>query len=162
MNYELRIINYKFLIIICLVSGFLLPISAFANEGSKGFTVVAAIEPLGLNHIIKKGDVKLIEVKTKGERDAVDIDEVIGKRVRRPIGANNVIKKDYLQDEISLAVKKGDTVILVAENGNVRVSAKGRLKENGGVGSFVRVENISSGKILSGKIIEPGIVLIDF
>ncbi|MBI5682872.1 MAG: flagellar basal body P-ring formation protein FlgA [Deltaproteobacteria bacterium] len=162
MNYKLQITNYKFLFIIYLAGGFLCPVNAFAVEDKKEFAVVAAVEPLGLDHIIKEGDVKVTHIKYRDDRDMTELRDVIGRKVKRPIGANNVIKKDYLQEGVSMAVKKGDTVILIAEKDNVRVSTKGKLKEDGGLGSVVRVENISSGKILSGKIIEPGIVKIDF
>jgi len=130
------------------------------SSNAEGGPVVVANIPLGIHHIIKEGDVRIVMMGTRDLRDAVDLGEVVGKRVKRPIGVNIPVKRDYLED--ARAVKRGDMVILMAEKGNLKISTKGVVKEDGNLGGVVRVENISSGRIVSGRVIGPGMVAVDF
>jgi len=128
-------------------------------EGGK-VPVVIAIRPLGLHHVITEEDVKLVYREKRDSRTISDPREVIGKEVRRPIGKNNVVKRNYLKE--APLVKRGSLVILIAEKGNLKVSTKGLAREDGGLGAIIRVENVTSGKIVTGRIVEPGVVAVDF
>ncbi|MBI5327348.1 MAG: flagellar basal body P-ring formation protein FlgA [Deltaproteobacteria bacterium] len=160
MNFKFQISNFKFIIVIYLASCFFYPLNSFADEKPDKISVVVAIVSLGIGHIITENDVKLVMRDARDDKVLTDLNDAVGKKVFRPIGINNAIKKDYLQD--AAAIKKGDAVILVAEKGNVRVSGKGKIREDGALGTAVRVENILSGKVVRGRVIEPGVVAIDF
>ncbi|MBI5598578.1 MAG: flagellar basal body P-ring formation protein FlgA [Deltaproteobacteria bacterium] len=131
-----------------------------AFEAAGGFPVVVATRPLSINHIVSAEDVRMSERASRDLRDASYLNEVIGKRLIRPIGADVAVKKDYLRAD--RAVKRGDAVVLVAEKGNLKAFAKAVAREDGAMGDVLRVENASSGRIISGRLIEPGVVAVDF
>lgn len=133
---------------------------SFAGDDKRKFAVVVTTVSLDMNHIITESDVRIMIMDSIDSRDAIALNDVIGKRVKRPIGLNNVVKKDYLQD--TYGVKKGDTVILIVQNGNLKISTKGVVREDGAVGDIVRVENASSGKIINGRVVELGMVEVNF
>ncbi len=120
--------------------------------------VVIASKTLQIGHVVAAGDVRVVKVRSKGPRDAVRLEDVVGKRVKRPVGKGNTVKRDYIGER--LAIRKGDRVIIVVRNGNLRVSANGLARDDGATGDAVDVENLASGKVVSGIVVEPGVVEI--
>ncbi len=131
------------------------PLHAGGPEG-----VVITLRPLGIGEIIGREDVVWKEGKRRSPREASSIEEVVGKRVRRPIGKGNRVKLDYLEEPS--VVRRGEEVILLVEKGNLRITAKGIAREEGGRGDLIMVENISSGKVVTGRVVEPRVVKVDF
>jgi flagellar basal body P-ring formation protein FlgA len=72
----------------------------------------------------------------------------IGLTAGRPISSGAVITNQYLV--ASKAVQRGQTVTLVADAGGMSVRMAGRALSDGLVNQRVRVENLSSGKIVEG------------
>jgi flagella basal body P-ring formation protein FlgA len=60
------------------------------------------------------------------------------------------------------AVQRGQTVTLVAEAGGISIRMAGRALSDGFVNQRVRVENLSSGKIVEGIARSPQVVEIIF
>jgi flagellar basal body P-ring formation protein FlgA len=58
-------------------------------------------------------------------------------------------------------MRRGNTVLLVYENGGLRVEAPGIAEENGRAGELIQVKNSSSGKLLRGKVLDGRVVRID-
>jgi flagellar basal body P-ring formation protein FlgA len=51
-------------------------------------------------------------------------------------------------------IHQGDIISLVAHNGAIEVATTGRALQNGCINQFIRVQNLQSKKILSGKVID--------
>lgn len=148
-------------ILIPLLLIFIIPSSSSAGGHEEGLQqVVVSNMPLGIDHIITEDDVRIVFKTSTSPKEAHSLSEVVGRRVRRPIGKNNTIKMDYL--DAREVVRRGDTVIIVAEKGGLKVTTKGVAKDNGSSGEMIRVENISSGKVITGRVVESGVVKVDF
>lgn len=122
--------------------------------------VVITLRPLGIGETIGREDVVVVHRERRSPREASNLGEVVGKRVRRPIGRGNTVKLDYLEDPP--LVRRGEEVLLLLEKGKLRITAKGVAKDEGSKGDIVRVENISSGKVIRGRVVEQRIVRVDF
>jgi flagella basal body P-ring formation protein FlgA len=59
-------------------------------------------------------------------------------------------------------VQKGDRVIIKAENKLIKITALGKVLEDGRAGDQVKVMNISSGKEIWATVIGPGKVSVTF
>ncbi len=123
--------------------------------------VVVAMRSLRIRDRIGSGDVRIERVQLK-DLDApvfVSLVDVVGLRVRRPFRAGAYIKRDYVQPET--LVRRGDKVIVVADNGILKIRSKARALEDGYSGSVVEART-SGGKIVMGTINERGELAVAF
>lgn len=72
----------------------------------------------------------------------------IGLTASRPISSGAVITNQFLV--AAKAVQRGQTVTLVADGGGMSVRMAGRALSDGLVNQRVRVQNLSSGKVVEG------------
>jgi flagella basal body P-ring formation protein FlgA len=94
-------------------------------------------------------------------KDAVKTtDEVIGTALTRSVIANRPIVAGMVSG--TLRVKKGQRVAIVAESPNFSMVVKGELKETAYVGSDVKVLNIDSKKVVSGRLVSESTVKVVF
>jgi flagella basal body P-ring formation protein FlgA len=94
-------------------------------------------------------------------KDAVKTtDEVIGTALTRSVIANRPIVTGMVSG--TQHVKKGQRVTIVAESPNFSIVVKGELKETAYVGSDVKVLNIDSKKVISGRLINESTVKVVF
>lgn len=83
---------------------------------------------------------------------------VAGKVPKRGMPPGAVVRQSDLAD--AMAVKRGDQVTLVSTIGGISVRAHGVVTGSAAVGGQVSAENLSSKRIVRGRLIEPGIVEI--
>ncbi len=62
----------------------------------------------------------------------------------------------------AVILKARDPVRLVARIGSVQVTARGEAVEDGRLGQIVRVRNIDSSRIVSGRLMENNVVEVDY
>lgn len=72
----------------------------------------------------------------------------VGRTAARPISEGTVLSNQQLV--ASKAVLRGQTVTLLADSGGIRIQMAGRALTDGMVNQRVRVQNLSSGKIVEG------------
>jgi len=72
----------------------------------------------------------------------------VGRTAARPISGGSILSNQQLV--ASKAVQRGQTVTLVADAGGMSVRMAGRALSDGMVNQRVRVQNLSSGKIVEG------------
>jgi flagella basal body P-ring formation protein FlgA len=72
----------------------------------------------------------------------------IGLTASRPISSGAVITNQYLM--AAKAVQRGQEVTLVADIGSMSVRMAGRALSDGLMNQRVKVENLSSGKVVEG------------
>jgi flagella basal body P-ring formation protein FlgA len=83
-----------------------------------------------------------------------------GKSMLRAVAANMPLTEGMLSD--ALLVKKGQQVMLVAESEGLSITTKAEMKETASVGSFVKVINLSSRKVLTGLLLDDRTVRVEF
>jgi flagella basal body P-ring formation protein FlgA len=123
---------------------------------------VRAAGKIRSGQIIGHGDVVLAEDgHHKSHEDMFSsIDAVVGKKARRNIRSGQPITGRMIEDPP--AVKKGNRVLLKAENASIKVTALGRVLQDGRVGDQVRVLNTTSGKEVLAVVEGPGLVSVSF
>ncbi len=133
-----------------------------AAELRRARPVVVARRTLPMGHRIGPEDVST-EVR-EGWRNHEDLyvstGEIVGKKVWRPVSKGACVKRWHVRDRRDM--QKGQSVVIVAESGAVRVEAPGRLLESGNPGERVRVLNRASGKELYATVVDAHTVLVSF
>ncbi len=85
-----------------------------------------------------------------------DINAIEGKVLRRPLRHNIVIPPNALHDP--MLIKRGEKVTILAQNMGIKVHMKGKALKNGSEGEVIRVQNLSSKRIIEGKVLSAGVV----
>ncbi len=116
--------------------------------------VVRSRRPIRKGEIIDEKDVyrTLINIKQISKGAAIKKDTVVGRILRQSIPANRTITGNLIED--IPVIKKGQKVILLFDNGRLRIITDGVAKENGHVGKYIKVTNRSSRKQILGKIVD--------
>jgi len=88
------------------------------------------------------------------------LNQIVGKRATRTIPAGRVVTRRMI--EIPPVVRKGDRVIIKAENHSFEITALGRVLGDAHAGEQVKVVNVSSGKEIFATVVGPGQVRVTF
>lgn len=81
-----------------------------------------------------------------------------GHRLKRALPAGTALTVEMLQPD--LLVRRGQQVTLIAANGGVQIRAQGQALTEGGISDRVRVQNVSSLKVVEGVVESDGIVRV--
>ena len=124
--------------------------------------VVASTHGMARDHIVGPGDVmvtsKWMDTATTGV--LTDAGEAVGKKAAMRINAGTEITRQMLRSVP--VVKKGEVVRVVLESGPMAISTVGLCQEDGGQGDLVRVQNLSSKKIIFARVMAQSLVRVDF
>lgn len=99
-------------------------------------------------------------IRSKNPNWIMDPEEIIGMRAKRSISGNKVIQVNML-DRPPL-VRKEDRVKIVLESKFLKISTAGIAKESGPKGSYIRVMNLDSKKVIVAKVVSEKMVKVDF
>lgn len=110
---------------------------------------------------LRRGDVigpEDVEVRSGNDLGGayVEPSQVVGKQLKRTLRAGAPIAPRDLKSVP--VVDRGDMVRVIARVGGVVASTVGKSMETAGVGDLVRVENLQSGRMLTGILQEGGVV----
>jgi flagella basal body P-ring formation protein FlgA len=124
--------------------------------------VVCAARSVPRNTILSPEDLCLqrINIANAPDRLVLDVADAVGKRVRSSIRAGKYLQQHKLF-EVPL-IEKGDRVKLLVSAGPVNISTFGVAKADGGAGDQIRVENISSQKTVTGRVVDDATVEVLF
>ena len=124
--------------------------------------VVVTGKPLGRYRTITQDDVymKKMDITNLPNDIITNYKDVLGKRVRRNIWAKVVLRAEYI--EFPPMVKRGDTVLIIAESEKMKITALGEVKKSGRRGERVKVINLNSNKRIFARIIDENTVKVDF
>ena len=89
---------------------------------------------------------------------ANSIDQVAGMISSRTLLPGRTIQLSSLR--AAYAVKRGQTVRLVVNVGNMTISAAGAPLDNAAIGDLIRVRNVDSGVTVSGTVMADGSVQV--
>ncbi|PBJ81969.1 flagella basal body P-ring formation protein FlgA [Lysobacteraceae bacterium NML93-0399] len=84
--------------------------------------------------------------------------QAVGRSARRMLAAGSVLTTGDL--ESPRVVRRGDTIALVSRQGGIEVRMEGRALADAGVDERVRVENLSSRRVVQGVAGADGSVLV--
>ena len=87
-----------------------------------------------------------------------DIKELVGKHVKNSLKSGLVVTPGHVKNP--LAVKKGTTVIILADAGGIQVNMKGKAMKSGAIGDWIPVQNLSSKRKIEGRILRPGVIQV--
>lgn len=85
---------------------------------------------------------------------------VIGKQSRRALSGGTVLNGHIILPP--LLVLKGDRVMIMAKKGAMSVKMPGEALNNGREGKQIRVKNIRSNRIVRAKVVDSGLVVVNF
>lgn len=89
--------------------------------------------------------------------DAIGIaDNAVGQSSRRTLREGQVLQARLLNKAV--LVRRGAAVRIVARHGGVSVQNAGESLQAGSLGDLVRVRNTASGKTLSARVVDEGVV----
>jgi len=100
------------------------------------------------------------EITQNSHLAARKIDEVIGKKARTTLRANQPVRADQVE-KVPL-VKSGQMVTIVAENSVLKISVAGKAHSSGAEGDIIRVQNLTSLKEIPAKVIDASTVQVAF
>lgn len=124
--------------------------------------VFGVAEPLRRGQRLDVAD--LVELRlphTALARDVVlDASMIEGAMLRRTVKPGEPIREAWLQ--VPPLVNRGDRVRMVAVRGALRLTARGEALGDGARGAFIRVRNLDSRKIVSGRVVAPGEIEMEF
>jgi flagella basal body P-ring formation protein FlgA len=123
---------------------------------------VVTTRPLGRLKPIEESDVEVRPVDVSGlPADYIaDPEAVLGKRTRRLLDANTVLRPDLVESQP--IVKRGDRVRIIVESVGMRITAVGEVKQNGCLGERISVANLDTNKVIQARVVDTQTVKIDF
>lgn len=124
--------------------------------------MVVALHQIGYGELVSAADVVLQkrEITHYSHLAARSIDEVVGKKTRATLRANQPVRADQVE-RVPL-VKSGQMVTIVAENDVLKISVSGRARSAGAEGDTIRVQNLNSLKEISARVISATTVQVAF
>jgi flagella basal body P-ring formation protein FlgA len=124
--------------------------------------VVVTRRPVARGAMLQADDLAVEERDLGGSAaNAVAAPEAaIGMQTRVPLAAGTPLTFQAL--ESPLLVRRGDVVTVVVETPGMRLSVAGEAQEEGAAGDPVRVLNRKSQQEMSGRVIDRGVVLVQY
>jgi len=130
---------------------------AYADEWR---TVPVAARPLRRGAIVVAEDIELARMnKVKVTRDVVEnLGDLVGFQLTRDVGQGEILSTSMVV--IPPVIKSGSRVTLLYKQGRLEATASGVALESGPRGAEIKIRNESSKRIVSGKVIEEGLVTV--
>lgn len=124
--------------------------------------VVVSKRPLARNVVIKA------DMLSYQQQNLADLnngyylkqEHLIGKQVKRAIAGHTVLTSHLVK--AGMMIFKGDTVMITAKKAGMQVNMPGEALSDGRKGKQIRVRNIKSERIITGKVVGPGLVEVNF
>jgi flagellar basal body P-ring formation protein FlgA len=115
--------------------------------------------------VLKESDLASERYLVDGNETPLNVAECVGKHARVALKIGQRIGEGDLEAgpvEEPLLVKNRELVRLVAKVGPLRLTAVGEALQDGRAGEVIRVRNVDSNKIVSGRVLERAVVEVDF
>ena len=124
--------------------------------------VVVLNQPLAKDQLINEAHLDLQRQNLAEMRNGYYLkkEQVIGKQSKRALAGQTVLNSYLILP--ALMIYKGDKVMIIANKGSMSVKMPGEAMNDGREGRQIRVRNSRSERIVRGKVIAPGQVLVQF
>jgi len=124
--------------------------------------VLAASKPLPRGHRISADDIMAVREAQSTSNQARYMQDqskqLIGKILTRSQASGRPFDAKFLK--APLLVKRGQTVILLAQTASVQIRMKGSALADGAKGDLIKVKNLSSRRIIEGIVVKPGVIAV--
>ncbi|NNJ91083.1 MAG: flagellar basal body P-ring formation protein FlgA [Gammaproteobacteria bacterium] len=112
------------------------------------------------NSILRASDLLLEEkdISSLHRGYYTQIEKLVGKHVKNSLKTGLVVTPGHVKNP--LAVKKGATVLILADAGGIQVNMKGKAMKSGSLGDWIPVQNLSSKRKIEGRILRPGVIQV--
>lgn len=120
--------------------------------------VAVAAEPIPRDTVLEPEMITWEErdVGTSDGRLVGNSENLVGKKVTRSLRPGKPFKTNYLEEPI--LVERRSRITLRYTIGSMRVTTRGEAKEDGSLGERIEVENLTSEKTVTGRVINENIV----
>ena len=105
-------------------------------------------------------DIVRREITLPADDFCTEIAQATGQQAKRTIRARRMLRKSDL--EPVPAIRSGEIVMIVAENENIKITARGIAKSDGAMGETIPVLSLRSNKKIHAKVIGGGKVRVTF
>ena len=124
--------------------------------------VVCASRDLKRGERISKDDLYFVKrnISHLSSKILSDMDNIIGSIAKHNVKKDTSLK-EWMFEKYPI-VDKGDIVTIIAESGDIRITAPGRILMKGYTGELVKVENLMSKKEIYAKVVNGSMVAVDF
>tara|TARA_B100000963_G_C22388369_1_gene563333 strand:- start:101 stop:634 length:534 start_codon:yes stop_codon:yes gene_type:complete len=117
------------------------------------YEVVALARSVSRNDMISPSDLAMVAIPKRNAMGAfLNPADVIGRRMKMGLGVKQPLMSHHLYP--AYLVEDGDEVLISASAGGIDINMLGFAQQNGQLGEWIGVENITSGKIVIGKIVD--------
>ena len=109
--------------------------------------------------VIKSDDIFLKDLHTNiGNGFFTDPKRLIGRKLRQNLSLGQIVRSRHLEE--NWMIQKGQSITINSNLNGVNVSMNGEALENGHFQELIKVTNLSSGKVIQGRIINKENILI--
>lgn len=124
--------------------------------------MVVALRQIEHGATISASDVALQkrEISHNSNRASRRVEEVVGKKARTILKANQPIRSDQVE-KVPL-IKSGQLVTIIAENDVMKVTVLGKARSSGAEGDIITVQNQNSFKEISARVLNATTVQVAF
>lgn len=123
-------------------------------------SVVVAAADLDRGTILGNADLDLLEMDITSLRNpCLDPGVVLGQKLKRPLRQGTPL--DPATVEMPPVISRGETVTILLNQGTLSLTARGQALENGLQDETIRVRNNDSQRDISGRVAEPGVVIVE-
>ena len=134
------------------------------SKNSKDFKNIKLIT---LKHNLKRGElIQESDLKfdyrnnSVGKGYFIDKNILIGREINQNLSRGQIIKVRHLKERFT--VVEGQAIIIYADLNGINVKMDGNALQNGHLNEWIKVRNISSGKVVEGKIVNEKKILINY
>lgn len=138
------------------------PWTVFIPAQVRIFRPVAVLKnPLKRDSVIGPADIAMIEqdVGLLNRGYISDPEQAIGKKLTRPLQADQVLTPNILQ--VAESVRRGDQVVIATRSGGINVRMQGEALSGGTLGQQINVRNLSSQRVVRARVTGPGQVEVE-
>lgn len=119
--------------------------------------VLVASQSVAAGRALGEADVELQRRDITNAPDAVSqLDAVLGLSPRSSLRAGQILQKRQLQ--AAVLVRRGEKVRILARRDGIEVQAAGEALEPGARDAQIRVRNVASGRVITARVLEAGLV----
>ena len=124
--------------------------------------VVCASRDLKRGERISKDDLYFVKrnISHISSRVLTDMNKIIGFMAKHNVKKDSSLK-EWMFEKFPI-VNKGDIVTIIAESGDIKVTAPGRVLMKGYADELVKVQNLMSKKEIYAKVVNGSMVAVDF
>ncbi len=121
-------------------------------------SIVTTRRPLARGALLERKNLQIREkeVSRLTQGYFVTTKALINKQLKRSLAINSVITPDAIIEP--KAIKKGDSVMIVASSGTLKVRSPGIAMSDGRIGQQIRVKNSASKRVVNARVKQKGLV----